>query len=69
MGKALTPSDKQLPSTRDFISKESLNSAIVDEKGGIEKEERKVDRSKMVYKASNETYDFRKFKTFNAYFW
>ena len=29
----------------------------------MEDEEREADRSKMVYKGSNETYDFRKFKT------
>ena len=56
---SLKPSDKQLPSTRDFISKERLNSEIVNEIERIEEEEeeeeRKVGRSKMVYKASNET--------------
>ena len=47
---------------RDFISKERLNSEIVNEIEIIE-EEKTADRSNMVYKASNETYDFRKFKT------
>ena len=60
---SLKPSDKQLPSIRDFISKERLNCEIVNEIERIEEEEKKVDRSKIVYKASNETYDFRKFKT------
>ena len=59
---SLKPSDKQLPSIRDFISKERLNSEIIDEIERIEEKERKVDESKMAYKASNETYDFRKFK-------
>ena len=45
------------------MAKERLNSEIVNEIERIEEEERKVDRSKMVYKGSNETYDFRKFKT------
>ena len=60
---SLKPSDKQLPSIRDFISKERLNSEIGNAIERFEEEERKVDRSKMVYKASDETYDFRKFKT------
>ena len=64
---SLKPSDKQLPSIRDFISKERLNSKIVNEIEKIEEEERKADRSKMVYKASNETYDFRKFKTIRVF--
>ena len=57
---SLKPSDKQLPSIRDFISKERLNSEIVNEKERIGEEERKFERIKMVYKGSNETYDFRK---------
>ena len=61
--KSLESFDKQLPSIKDFISKEKLNTEIVDEIGKIEEEERKADRSKMVYEGSNETYDFRKFKT------
>ena len=60
---SLKPSDKQLPSVRHFISKERLNSEIVNEIERIEEEEgRKADRSKMLYNASNETYDFRKVK-------
>ena len=59
----MKPSDKQLLWTRDFISKERLNSETVDEIERTEEEERKADRSGMVYKASNETYDFRKFET------
>ena len=60
-------SNKQLPSIRDFISKERLNSEVVNEIERIEEEERKVDRIKMVYKASNETYDFRKFETIRVF--
>ena len=58
----MKPSDKQLPSIRDFISKERLNPEIVDEIERVEEEERKADRSKIIYKTSNETYDFIKFK-------
>ena len=64
---SLKPSDKQLPSIRDFISKEKLNSEIVDKIERIEEKERKADRSKMVYKASDETYDFTKFETICAF--
>ena len=64
---SLKLSDKQLPSTRGFISKEKLNLEIVNEIERIEEEERKVDRSKMVYKASNKTYDFRKFKSIRIF--
>ena len=64
---SLKPSDKQFSSIRDFISKERLNSEIVNEIERIEEEERKVERSKMVYKASNETYDYRKFKTIRVF--
>ena len=59
---SLKPSDKQLPSVRHFISKERLNSEIVNETERIEEEGRKADRSKMLYNASNEMYDFRKVK-------
>ena len=59
---SLKPSDRQLLLIRDFISKERLNSKIVNEIQKIE-EEKKVDRSIMVYEGSTETYDFRKFKT------
>ena len=51
-----------MPLIKDFILKERLNPEIVDEIESIEAEERKFDRSKMVYKGSNETYDFRKCK-------
>ena len=61
--KSLESSDKQLPSIKGFMSKEKLNPEIADEIEKIEEEERKADRSKMVYEGSNKTYDFRKFKT------
>ena len=64
---SLKPFNKQLPSIRDFISKERLNSEIINGIERIEEEERKVDRSNMAYKPSNETYDFRKFKTIRAF--
>ena len=43
--KSLESSDKQLPSIKDFISKERLNPEIVDEIEKIEERERKADRS------------------------
>ena len=61
--KSLESPDKQLPSRKSFISKERLNPEIANETGKIEEEEKKADRSKMVYEGSNKTYDFRKFKT------
>ena len=48
--KSLESSDKQLQSIKDFISKERLNLEIIDEIEKIEEDEKKVDRSKMVYK-------------------
>ena len=64
---SLKPSDKQLPSINDFISKERLNPKIANIIERIEEKERETDRSKTVYKASNETYDFRKFKTIRIF--
>ena len=65
--KSLESSDKQLPSTKNFISKQKLNSEIIDKIERIEEEERKTDISKMVYKGSNETYDFRKFEIIRVF--
>ena len=62
----LKTSDKQLPSIKDFISKERLNPEIANETERIEEKEREADRSKMVYKASNEIYNFRKFKAMHV---
>ena len=33
----------------------------------MKKKKKKVNRNKMVYKATNKTYDFRKFKTIRAF--
>ena len=60
---SLKPSDKELPSIKDFIPEENLNPEIINETKRIEEEENKVNRNKMVHKATNKTYDFRKFKT------
>ena len=64
---SLKKSDKELPAIKDFIPKESLDSEIIDEIKRIEEEEKKVNTNKMVYKATNKTYDFRKFKTIRAF--
>ena len=65
---SLKPSDKKLPSIKDFISKENQNPEIIKKIERIEEEEeKKVNRNKMVYKATNKTYDFRKFKTIRAF--
>ena len=47
--KSLEYSDKQLPSIKDFISKERLNPEVIDEIERIEEEEKKADRSKVVF--------------------
>ena len=51
-----------MPSVKDLISKEKLNPEILDDRERIE-EEKKFDRSKMVYKGYNKAKDFKKFKT------
>ena len=63
--KSLESSDKKLPSMKNFISTERQNPEI-DEIERIEEGERKAEGSKMVYKRSNGTYDFRKFKTISV---
>ena len=63
---SLKTSDKELTPIKDFVPKEKLNPEIANEIRTIEKEEKKVNRNKMVYKATNKTYDFRKFKTIRA---
>ena len=65
--KSLESSDKRLPLTKDFKSKERLYPEIIDETERIEKEEKKVNRSKIVYKGHNKTYDFRKFKAIRVF--
>ena len=62
---SLKTSDKELPPIKDFIPKENLNLEIINEIKRIE-EEKKVSRNKMVYKATNKTYDFKKFKTMHV---
>ena len=64
---SLKTSDKEVPSIKDFKPKEKLNPEIINEIKRIEEEEKKVNRNKMVYKATNKTYDFRKFKTIRAF--
>ena len=64
---SLKTSDKELPPIKDFIPKENQNPEIIDEIKRIEEEEKKVNRNKMVHKATNKTYDFRKFKTICAF--
>ena len=56
-----------MPSVKDLISKERLNPGIIDDIERIE-EEKKVDRSKMVYKGYNKANNFKKFKTICS-FW
>ena len=64
---SLKDSDKKLTQTKDFIPTENLNPEIINEIKKIKELEEKVDRNKMVYKGTNITYDFRKFKTIRAF--
>ena len=64
---SLKPTDKKLPPIKDFIPIENLNPEIINEIKRIEEIEKKLDRNKMVYKGTNKTYDFRKFKTICAF--
>ena len=50
-----------------MIAIENQNPEIIIEIKRIEEEEKKVSRNKMVYKATNKTYDFRKFKPIRAF--
>ena len=59
--------DKKLTSIKDFIPMENLNPEIINEIKRIEEVEKQVDRTRMVYKGTNETYDFRNFKTIRAF--
>ena len=54
-------------SIKDFVPIENLNSEIINEIKRIEEKEKKSNRNKMVYKATNKTYDFRRFKTICAF--
>ena len=64
---SLKAPDKKLTLINDFISMENLNPEIINEIKRIEKIEKQVDRTRMVYKGTNETYDFRNFKTIRAF--
>ena len=64
---SLKDSDKKLTPIKDFIPIENLNPEIINEIKRIEEIEKQVDRSKMVYKGTNKTYDFRSFKTIRAF--
>ena len=64
---SLKDSDKKLTPIKDFIPIENLNPEIINEMKRIEEIEKNVDRNKMVYKGTNETYDFRNFKTIRAF--
>ena len=64
---SLKGSDKKLTPIKDFVPIEDLDTAIINEIKKIEEIEKKIDRNKMVYKGTNETYDFRNFKTIRAF--
>ena len=64
---SLKDSDKKLTPIKDFIPTENLNPEIINEIKRIEEIEKNVDRNRMVYKVTNETYDFRNFKTIRAF--
>ena len=60
---SLKESDKKLPSIKDFIPMENLNPEIINEIKKI----KEMERSRMVYKGTKKTYDFRNFKTIRAF--
>ena len=64
---SLKDSDKKLTPIKDFKPMENLNPEIINEIKRIEEIEKNVDRSKMVYKGTNKTYDFRNFKTIRTF--
>ena len=64
---SLKDSDKKLTPIKDFIPTENLNPEIINEIKRIEEIEKIVDRNRMVYKGTNETYDFINFKTIRAF--
>ena len=59
--------DKKLQAIKDFTPTENLNPEIINEIKIIEEIEKNVDRNRMIYKETNETYDFRNFKTIRAF--
>ena len=64
---SLKDSDKKLTPVKDFIPMENLNPEIINEIKRIEEMEKQVDMTRMGYKGSNKTYDFRNFKTIRAF--
>ena len=64
---SLKDSDKKLTPIKDFIPMENLNPEIINEIKKIKELEKKVDRTRMVYKGTNKTYDFRNYKTIRAF--
>ena len=64
---SLKDSDKKLTPIKDFIPTENLNPEIINEIKRIEEIEKIVDRNRMVYKGTNESYDFRNFKTIRVF--
>ena len=64
---SLKAPDKKLTSIKDFIAIENLNPEIINEIKRIEEIEESVNRNKIVYKGTNKTYDFRKFKTIRTF--
>ena len=59
--------DNELPSINDFVPIENLNPEIVNEIKRIEEKEKNENRNKMVYKATNKSYEFRKSKTIRTF--
>ena len=64
---SLKDSDKKSTPVKDFIPMENLNPEIINEIKRIEEMQKQVDRTRMVYKGTNKTYDFRNFKTIRAF--
>ena len=64
---SLKDPDKKLTPIKDFIPTENLNPEIINEIQRIEEIEKQIGRNKMVYKGTNKTCDFRKFKTIRAF--
>ena len=46
---------------------ENLNPEIINEIKRIKEQEKQVDRTRLVYKGTNKTYDFRNYKTIRAF--
>ena len=59
--KPLQPCNKELISTKDFISNKILNLEIVNELERTEEQEQKLERNKMLYKGYTNTFDLTKF--------